>query len=129
MNSRLEQSLFRNAQRKGEILAGYFFANLIKHCDFDRSPIFFNLCFTSLAISQVLIVAQSRTEIESCPRYGRQVNSLTRLHLTVVVTKRHANESICVCPQGTDGIPGAEVQLAFDYRSSSSATATQSDTV
>jgi len=37
MNSRLEQSLFRNAQRKGEILAGYFFANSIKHCDFDRS--------------------------------------------------------------------------------------------
>jgi len=58
----------------------------------------------------------------------RRVNSLTRLHLTVV-TERHANESICVCPQGTDGIPGAEVQLAFDYRSSSGATATQSDTV
>lgn len=58
----------------------------------------------------------------------RQVNPLTRLHLTVV-TERHANESICVCPQGTDGIPGAEVQLAFDYRSSSGATATQSDTV
>lgn len=67
-------------------------------------------------------------EIESGPRNGRQINSLTRLHLRRR-RQRHANESICVCPQGTDGIPGAEVQLAFDYRSSSGATATQSDTV
>lgn len=66
-------------------------------------------------------------ESESRRVWGtRQVSPLTRLHLE---RERHANESICVCPQGTDGIPGAEVQLAFDYRSSSGATATQSDTV
>jgi len=129
MNSWL-QSLFRNAQRKGEILAGYFFANSNQTLWFRSiADLFQSLFHVTRDFSSPVIVAQSRTEIESCPRYGRQVNSLTRLHLTVVVTKRHANESICVCPQGTDGIPGAEVQLAFDYRSSSSATATQSDTV
>lgn len=61
----------------------------------------------------------------------RRVNLLTRLYLDAVDAsaslQTHANESICVCSQGTDGIPGAEVQLAFDYRSSSGATATRSD--
>jgi len=59
MNSRLEQSLFRNAQRKGENSRDTFSRIRIKHCDFDRSPIFFNLCFTSLAISQVLWSSRS----------------------------------------------------------------------
>lgn len=117
-------------RNKDSRIASSSSANSIKRQSRFRrlSPILLDLCFTSIfrAPWSYPVIA-SRDRVMSGE--WRQVNPLTRLHLTVVVTERHANESICVCPQGTDGIPGAEVQLAFDYRSSSGATATQSDTV